>query len=175
MSTFGNRSRPIGLATIEFNRLSDAKITVMDMSEERLNFCREHYGIDSLIQFKGDGSEKEKMLNATNGNLFDLVTDATGNPHSMSGAFDYVAHTGRLVYVGITTEKISFNHPILHTNYSSSIKKPYQNFPRIINLIENGTINTDPWITHYVSFDDVGSICRVLPFKWCNQGNHRSV
>ena len=55
---------PIGLATIEFNRLSDAKITVMDMSEERLNFCREHYGIDSLIQFKGDGSEKEKMLDA---------------------------------------------------------------------------------------------------------------
>ena len=151
---------PIGLATIEFNRLSDAKITVMDMSEERLNFCREHYGIDSLIQFKGDGSEKEKMLDATNGNLFDLVTDATGNPNSMSGAFDYVAHTGRLVYVGITTEKICFNHPILHrpeiTLLASRNALP-KDFPRIINLIENGTINTDPWITHHVSFDDVGS------------------
>ena len=34
---------------------------------------------------------------------------------------------------------------------------PYQKISRIINLIENGTINTDPWITHHVSFDDVGS------------------
>jgi alcohol dehydrogenase len=99
---------PIGLSTLEFNRLGDANITVMDMSEERLDFCRKKYGIDSLIQFKGDGSEKEKMLEATNGNLFDLVTDATGNQHSMGGALQYVAHTGRLVYVGITTENISF-------------------------------------------------------------------
>jgi alcohol dehydrogenase len=74
---------PIGLSTLEFNRLGDANITVMDMSEERLDFCRTKYGIDSLIQFKGDGSEKEKMIEATNGNLFDLVTDATGNQHSM--------------------------------------------------------------------------------------------
>ena len=123
---------PIGLATLEFNRLSNAKITVMDMSKERLDFCRKHYGIDSLIQFKGDGSEKEKMLEATNGNLFDLVTDATGNQYSMSGAFHYVAHTGRLVYVGITTETISFTHPIPTSsgNHSSCIQKCLaQRFP----------------------------------------------
>ena len=150
---------PIGLATLEFNRLSDAKITVMDMSEERLDFCRKHYGINSLIQFKGDGSEKEKMLEVTNGNLFDLVTDATGNQHSMSAAFNYVAHTGRLVYVGITTENISFTHPTLHrpeiTLLASRNALP-KDFPRIISLIENGTINTDPWITHNISFDEVG-------------------
>ena len=64
----------------------------MDMSEERLDFAESiTESIHSSIQ--GDGSEKEKMLEATNGNLFDLVTDATGNKHSMSGAFHYVAHT----------------------------------------------------------------------------------
>ena len=100
------------------------------------------------------------MLEATNGNLFDLVTDATGNQYSMSGAFHYVAHTGRLVYVGITTETVSFTHPTLHrpeiTLLASRNALP-KDFPRIINLIENGTINTDPWITHHVSFHDVGS------------------
>ena len=149
---------PIGLSTLEFNRLGDANITVMDMSEERLDFCRTKYGIESLIQFKGDGSEKEKMLEATNGNLFDLVTDATGNQHSMGAALQYVAHTGRLVYVGITTENISFPHPVLHrpeiTLLASRNALP-KDFPRIIELIENGTINTDPWITHHIEFNDV--------------------
>ena len=149
---------PIGLATLEFNRLSNAKITVMDMSEERLDFCQKYYGINSVIQFKGDGSEKEKMLQATNGNLYDLVTDATGNQHSMSGALNYVAHTGRLVYVGITTETISFTHPTLHrpeiSIFASRNALP-KDFPRIIKLIEDGTINTDPWITHHIKFDEV--------------------
>lgn len=149
---------PIGLAALEFNRLSNAKITVMDMSVERLDFCRKHYGIDSLIQFKGDGSEKQKMLETTGGKLFDLVTDATGNPHSMSGALNYVAQTGRLVYVGITTETISFTHPTLHrpeiTILASRNALP-KDFPRIIELIEQGTINTDPWITHHVDFIEV--------------------
>ena len=149
---------PIGLATLEFNRLNNAKISVMDMSEERLDFCRQNYGIQSLIQFKGDGSEKQKILDATDGNLFDLVTDATGNPHSMGNALNYVAHTGRLVYVGITTENISFAHPLLHrpeiTLLASRNALPVY-FPRIIELIEKGTINTDPWITHHIEFDDV--------------------
>ena len=150
---------PIGLSTLEFNRLSHAKITVMDMSEQRLEFCREYYGIESLILFKGDGSEQKPMLEATNGNLFDLVTDATGNPHSMGGALKYVAHTGRLVYVGITTENISFAHPALHrpevTLLASRNALP-KDFPRIIQLIEDGTINTAPWITHRIDFDEVG-------------------
>ena len=151
---------PIGLATLEFNRLTGANVTIMDMSEERLEFCRQNYGIDSLVQFKGDGSEKERIMELTNGNRFDVVTDATGNPHSMSGALQYVAHTGRLVYVGITTEQISFTHPTLHrpeiTLLASRNALP-ADFPRIIKLIENGTINTDPWITHHIDFDEVGS------------------
>jgi len=30
-----------------------------------------------------------------------------------------------------------------------------RDFPRIIGLIEDGTIDTAPWITHQVAFDDV--------------------
>lgn len=149
---------PIGLSTIEFNRLTGADVTVMDMSEERLEFCRKTYGINNLVQFKGDGSELEKCREITGGNLFDVVTDATGNPQSMSEALQYVAHTGNLVYVGITTEKISFVHPSLHRkeiNLLASRNALPADFPRIIELIENGTIDTDPWITHRLNFDEV--------------------
>ena len=149
---------PIGLSTLEFNRLTGATLTVMDMSAERLEFCRKTYGIENLVQFKGDGSDLEKCREITGGNLFDVVTDATGNPRSMSGALDYVGHTGSLVYVGITTEEVSFVHPALHRkemNLLASRNALPGDFPRIISLIEDGTIDTAPWITHRLGFDQV--------------------
>ena len=149
---------PIGLSTLEFNRLTGATITVMDMSEDRLEFCRKNYGIQNLIAFKGDGSEIEHMREITNGALYDAVTDATGNNHSMSNALEYVAFSGALVYVGITTEQIYFPHPALHRreiDLLASRNALPQDFPRIIGLIEDGTIHTDPWITHRIKMDQV--------------------
>ena len=50
-------------------------------------------------------------------------------------------------------------HPTLHrpeiTLLASRIACPA--ISRIIKLIENGTINTDPWITHHIDFDEVVS------------------
>lgn len=149
---------PIGLATLEFTRLTGATITVMDMVQSRLDFCRETYGIDHTVLFKGDGSEMEEIIKITGGDKYFVVTDATGNKHSMSGALQYVAHTGSLVYVGITTEEVSFKHPTLHKpemSIKGSRNALPTDFTRIIGLIEDGTIDTDPWITHRTSFDSV--------------------
>lgn len=149
---------PIGLATLEFTRLTGAKITVMDMVQSRLDFCRTTYGIQNTVLFSGDGSEVEQMREITGGDMYAVVTDATGNQHSMSNALQYVAHTGSLVYVGITTQEIHFPHPVLHRpemTIKGSRNALPRDFTRIINLIEEGTINTDPWITHRTSFGDV--------------------
>ncbi|MDP6553211.1 MAG: zinc-binding alcohol dehydrogenase family protein [Pirellulaceae bacterium] len=149
---------PIGLATLEFTRLTGARITVMDMVPSRLDFCRQTYDVEHTVVFKGDGSELEQMKEITGGDMYELVTDATGNNHSMDNALNYVAHTGTLVYVGITTEEVSFPHPALHRpemTIKGSRNALPSDFARIIKLIEDGTIDTDPWITHRVSFDDV--------------------
>ena len=151
---------PIGLATLEFTRLTGTTVTIMDMVESRLDFCRETYGIEHTIQFQGDGSEIDQMKEITGGDMYKLVTDATGHNGSMSQALNYCAHTGSLVYVGITTQEVSFPHPWLHRReltIKGSRNALPSDFPRIIGLIEDGTINTDPWITHRCSFDDIVS------------------
>ena len=149
---------PIGLATLEFARLTGAAVTVMDMNPERLEFCRSNYNIQNTIQFRGDGSELEQAMKITGGDRYAVVTDATGSNKSMSTAFSYVANTGSLVYVGITTQDITFLHPTLHKpeiTLKASRNALPADFGRIIGLIEDGTINTDPWITHRTSFDTV--------------------
>lgn len=149
---------PIGLATLEFTRLTDAIVTVMDMVPSRLEFCKSTYGVAHTIQFKGDESEMDQIMECTGGDRYAVVTDATGNQHSMSNALQYVAHTGSLVYVGITTEAVSFKHPVLHKpeiTLKASRNALPRDFGRIIGLIENGTIDTTPWITHRTTFEAV--------------------
>jgi 2-desacetyl-2-hydroxyethyl bacteriochlorophyllide A dehydrogenase len=149
---------PIGLATLEFTRLTGATVTVMDMVESRLQFCKDTYGVAHTVQFKGDGSEMDQIMEITGGDRYSVVTDATGNNKSMANAMSYVAHTGDLVFVGITTQEVSFLHPSLHKpemTIKASRNAVPSDFTRIISLIEDGTINTDPWITHRTTFDDM--------------------
>ena len=151
-------SGPIGLATLEFTRLSGAIVTVMDTNPKRLKFCKSQYGVAHTIRFTGDGTELIRAMEITSGDRYSVVTDATGNQQSMSEALQYVAHSGTLVYVGITTRNISFAHPVLHKSeitLKASRNALPADFPRIIGLIENGTINTGPWITHRTTFNSV--------------------
>src|SRR6266513_2751155 len=99
-----------------------------------------------------------KPLNElTNGQLADVVVDATGSNISMSRALNYCAFAGRLVYVGITPELVSFPHaPVLHRReltILASRNALAPDFIRIIRLIEDGEIDTRPWITHHADFD----------------------
>ena len=149
---------PIGLATLEFTRLTGATITVMDMVPSRLEFCQQTYGIEHTIVFQGDGSELEQMQQITGGDMYFVVTDATGSNRSMANALNYVAHTGSLVFVGITTDEITFPHPPLHKREATikgSRNALPSDFTRIIKLIEDGTIDTNPWITHRTAYDRV--------------------
>jgi len=148
---------PIGLATLEFVRLTGATVTVMDRVASRLEFCKKTYGVAHTLHSQGNDSELEQILAFTNGHRYGLVIDATGNHHSMSDALSYVAHTGTLVYVGITTQTIEFLHPALHRaeiTLKASRNALPEDFTRIIGLIADGTIQTDPWITHRTSFEE---------------------
>ena len=69
------------------------------------------------------------------------------------------AFAGRLVYVGITQEPVSFPHaPIMHRRELTLVASRNAlapDFTRIIKLIEDGRIDTRPWITHQAGFDDM--------------------
>jgi 2-desacetyl-2-hydroxyethyl bacteriochlorophyllide A dehydrogenase len=151
---------PIGLACLEFLKLMEGvNVIVMDMVQSRLDFCAEKLGIKTGVLAKADGSHLADLEKATDGNLADVIIDATGSPRSMSTCFEYAAFTGRVVYVGITTSDLSFPHaPVFHrrelTLLASRNAVP-ADFPEIINLIREGKIDTDAWITHRLTIDEV--------------------
>jgi 2-desacetyl-2-hydroxyethyl bacteriochlorophyllide A dehydrogenase len=149
---------PIGLSVIEFVKLSGARTIVMDMNPKRLEFCKTTMGVEETI-LAGDGKEIEALGWVTASRLADVVIDATGSNQSMGQALNYAAFAGRVVYVGITQQEISFPHaPVMHrrelTLMGSRNALP-PDFKRIIQLIEEGKIDTRPWITHQTDFADL--------------------
>jgi alcohol dehydrogenase len=152
---------PIGLSVIEFAKLSGARVFVMDMNAQRLEFVRTAMGVRDTVLAAGDGSELKALESATNGDLAHVVIDATGSDRSMSSAINYVSFAGRLVFVGITTQEVSFPHPIMHRREMTLLASRNAlsaDFERIIALIEQGQINTRPWITHGAAFEEVPQV-----------------
>jgi threonine dehydrogenase-like Zn-dependent dehydrogenase len=147
---------PIGLAVVQFGIEAGAQTIVLDINPKRLEFCREQLGAPHVINAARE-DPLEALKQITFGELPTAVFDATGNPQPMRGAFDYPAHGGRMVFVGLFPGEVTFNDPNFHrrelTLLASRNARP-ENFTRIINLVETGWIGTVPWITHRASFAD---------------------
>jgi 2-desacetyl-2-hydroxyethyl bacteriochlorophyllide A dehydrogenase len=148
---------PIGLTAVQFAIEAKAQVIVLDINPKRLEFCREHLGVPHLINATVD-NPLEALKQITSDDLPTLVFDATGNAKSMMRAFEYPANGGRLVFVGLFQGDVTFNDPNFHRReltVLSSRNARSENFTRIISLVENGRIDTAPWITHRASFADV--------------------
>ncbi|MFM1998022.1 MAG: hypothetical protein RLZZ111_2409 [Planctomycetota bacterium] len=149
---------PIGLSVVEFAKLSGARVVVMDMVSARLAFVRDAMGVADTLLATGTPADAEAVARLTDGRFCEVVVDATGSAASMSAALGLCSHGGRLVYVGITQQELSFPHaPVMHRRELSILASRNalsRDFPRIIGLIEEGRIDTRPWITHHVAFAD---------------------
>jgi len=145
---------PIGLAVMQFAKLAGARVIVLDISEQRLAFARAQ-GTADVAVVAGD-TALAQVQELTDGDLPTAVFDATGNASSMMQAFEYVAHGGRLIFVGLMQGDITFNDPFFHrreiTLLASRNATP-DDMRGIIAQIEAGAIDTMPWITHRAGCD----------------------
>ena len=153
---------PIGLSVVEFAKLAGANVIVADIHQARLDFVSRSMGIQHTVLFSGGPSDEQAVRQCGGGRMADVVMDATGNASSMIRALEFSVFAGRVVYVGITRDQLELAHaPVLHrrelTILASRNALP-TDFTRIIDLIQNGTIDTRPWITHQANFEEVPKV-----------------
>jgi 2-desacetyl-2-hydroxyethyl bacteriochlorophyllide A dehydrogenase len=146
---------PIGLATAQFAIAAGAEVIIADINERRLDFCRQHLGVVHCVR-AGD-SPLEQVTEITGGDLSTAVFDCTGNKSSMEHSFQYVAHGGRLIFVGLVQADISFHDPLFHRREMTLLATRNAtgvDFQRVITALETGQVQVSPWITHRCKFDD---------------------
>ncbi len=87
-----------------------------------------------------------------------VVVDATGSQKAISKAFQYMAHGGRFVLIGLQKGEIAFSHPEFHKREAtlmSSRNATRQDFEHVISCMKNGLVDPKTYITHRVNFDNV--------------------
>lgn len=133
---------PIGLAVLQFALAAGAEVFMLDLSESRLQFA------ESMGANPRDSIRDE---------LFEVVFDATGNKGAMEKSFEFVHFAGKLVYVGLIQGEITFHDPTFHRREMTilSSRNSYGLFPEIISGIEDGSIDTSPWINHRLTLSEV--------------------
>jgi 2-desacetyl-2-hydroxyethyl bacteriochlorophyllide A dehydrogenase len=151
---------PIGVSVVQFARAAGAQIAVLDTSPARLELCRSLWNVETVIDARSATADAE-VREACGGDLPAVVFDATGNPQSMCAAFRWPCAGGRLVFVGLVQGEISFNDPDFHrrelTLLATRNARP-QSFGAIIDAVESGRIDTDPWITHRLGLGEVPAL-----------------
>jgi len=150
---------PIGLAVAQSARLHDVTVLIMDVLDERLAFARDTRGIQHAIDARREPLEQLKSI--LGGELATIVFDCTGNKQSMEQALTYMAHGGKLVFVGIFLGDMTFNDPTFHrkeTTLLSSRNATAEDFREIIARMERGEIDVLPWITHRALADELPGV-----------------
>jgi 2-desacetyl-2-hydroxyethyl bacteriochlorophyllide A dehydrogenase len=133
---------PIGLAVTQFALAAGAHVVVVEKSKWRREFAA-GFGVEALPDAEARTA--------------DVVFDATGSPAAMSASLGHVSTTGRLVFAGLTKERVCLDDPLLHkreiTVFAS--RNSRQQFPRIIKMIEKSEIDTSRWINERMPLAEV--------------------
>lgn len=156
---------PIGLGVIQYAMLKGARVAVMDISRERLAFCRSCLQADWFIDASKNPEEELKSI--TSGDFAAAVFDATGSAESQKKAIEYTAHGGRIILVGLAKGDINYFHPDFHKReltLMSSRNATREDFENVIHSLEEGKTKVNPFITHRTTFDRVAGEFE----KWCD-------
>ncbi len=148
---------PIGLGTMEFAKITGAKVIALDVNDSRLTFCQEKLSVDFTINALSD-NVLARLQEITNNDMPTVIIDATGNLRAIENAFQYLAHGGRYILVGLQKGEISFSHPEFHKREStlmSSRNATRQDFEQVIDAMKKGLVKPTTYITHRVDFKQV--------------------
>ncbi len=146
---------PIGVGVLQMALAQGANVIAVDLAESRLRFAVKqgvHATIDARKYDVGAA-----LADLTAGAMPACVFDATGSVKSMEASVELVGAGGRLVLVGLAQARISFDDPSFHRREITILASRNSNnaFPYLIRLLEEGSVDVNPWITHRLDLAEV--------------------
>jgi 2-desacetyl-2-hydroxyethyl bacteriochlorophyllide A dehydrogenase len=141
---------PIGIAVAQFAAALKAEVHIVEKAEWRRVFV-EKMGFTSSL--------------AAEDRRADVVFDATGSADAMAASLQNVATGGKLVYVGLTRDRVCIDDSLFHRKEITILASRNSSglFPQIIKMIEEGKIDTSPWITDRLQLSEVAAQFESLP------------
>ncbi|TDB67585.1 zinc-binding alcohol dehydrogenase family protein [Arundinibacter roseus] len=146
---------PIGIGTVAMALLKAARVLVLDMNQNRLDYISQNYPSVSCILL--NNTVEDSLNELLDGQLPTVILDATGHKDSMQKCLEYIAPGGTIVYIGLFIGDVIFHDPLFHRKeitLKASRNALATDFTKLIRLLKAGLVSIDGYITHRLSFDD---------------------
>lgn len=144
---------PIGLGVLLAARTAGARLFAIELNEDRRRFV---HGVIPELQSTATPSA-EWLRGVVGDEGAAVVVDATGNDKSMARAVEYLAHGGRLVFVGLVRGAFSIDHPSFHKREAtllSSRNATREDFEQVIRSFRAGAVDVERLISQRVPLQD---------------------
>ncbi|MHA8067791.1 zinc-binding alcohol dehydrogenase family protein [Aquirufa ecclesiirivi] len=148
---------PIGLGVMEMARIAGGQMIALDVNAGRLDFSKNVLGVSHTIQV-GQEDVMARLQEITKGDMPQVIIDATGNKKAIDHSFQYMAHGGKYILVGLQLDHVQFSHPEFHKREGtlmSSRNATRGDFEWVMDCMKKGLIHTQDFITHRTKFNDV--------------------
>ncbi|MCZ2475568.1 zinc-binding alcohol dehydrogenase family protein [Aquirufa ecclesiirivi] len=148
---------PIGLGVMEMARIAGGQVIALDVNAGRLDFSKNVLGVSHTIQV-GQEDVMAHLQEITKGDMPQVIIDATGNKKAIDHSFQYMAHGGKYILVGLQLDHVQFSHPEFHKREGtlmSSRNATRGDFEWVMDCMKKGLIHTQDFITHRTKFNDV--------------------
>lgn len=140
----------IGMLTMVSALARGAEVHIADIVPERLAIARE-LGASSAVDLTAT-TVAELMSEATGGDGFDVVGEATGLPVSFLNAIEAAAFGGRIALIGNGKREVSFNQSMLIRKELDVLgsRNSLDAFAPLIELLQRGEVDISPILTAVV-------------------------
>jgi threonine dehydrogenase-like Zn-dependent dehydrogenase len=148
---------PIGLSILAFAGMKGAKTIALDTRQDRLHTATT-VGKASHVVHAFKERVYDRLLELTSGDMPTAVFDATGNLDSLQAGFEYLAHGGRYIIVGLQKREIRFSHPSFHKREGSVLSSRNAvraDFEEVLDAIRKRKIEPSGWVTNRFAFDSL--------------------
>jgi 2-desacetyl-2-hydroxyethyl bacteriochlorophyllide A dehydrogenase len=150
---------PIGLGAAAMASVAGAKVIMLDMNQNRLDFAKENLNIPFTINPNHEDAS-HALKEITHGQMPQVVIDATGYKKAIENSFQYIAHGGTYVLIGLQLAELSFSHPEFHKREAtlmSSRNATRDDFQWVADSMRQNFFDPALFITHRIAFDAVAS------------------
>ena len=147
----------IGVLAAVAAKAKGAKVYISDVAENKMNYAIETFGLDGGILNDSPENFIKRVEEITNGNYFDVTTEAVGLPSTFQACIDAAAFGARMVQIGVGKRTHEFDFTLLQKkelNVYGSRNALKKDFLELIDLVKSGKVDLEKIVTNTYNLDE---------------------
>lgn len=147
----------VGLGALASAVNRGAKVIAIDIDDSKLSIAQK-IGASHIINPKKEDLHGA-LMQITGGDGPDVIIEAVGSPTTYRAAVEEVAYTGRVVCIGYAKQPVEFNTGLFVRKEIEILgsRNCTQEFPEVIEYLEQGKFPVDEVISKTVTVEDAGA------------------